>query len=139
MRSPRSWCRVLGVAGTLVVLLACVRQTMTGWTLWQVAAVDPYWDRALMTVAGLWALAGLVVLMVHGLPGVGRLRLVDVALVLAAGGHERLNGLEELLDVLGLDGQSCVDTNHGFSFGWGGWCRIVDDSLTVHLLSLIHI
>ena len=49
VRSPRSWCRVLGVAGTLVVLLACVRQTMTGWTLWQVAAVDPYWDRALMT------------------------------------------------------------------------------------------
>ena len=83
VRSPRSWCRVLGVAGTLVVLLACVRQTMTGWTLWHGAAVDPYWDRALMTVAGLWALAGLVVLMVHGLPGVGRLRLVDVALVLA--------------------------------------------------------
>ncbi|WP_460381867.1 hypothetical protein, partial [Staphylococcus aureus] len=25
VRSPRSWCRVLGVAGTLVVLLACVR------------------------------------------------------------------------------------------------------------------
>ena len=59
--------------------------------------------------------------------------VADVAFVLAAGGHERLNGLEELLDVLGLDGQSCVDTNHGFSFGWGGWCRIVDDSLTVHL------
>ena len=84
VRSPRSWCRVLAVAGTLAVLLACVRQTMTGWTLWHGATVDPYWDRALMTVAGLWALAGLVVLMVHGLPGVGRLRLVDVALVLAA-------------------------------------------------------
>ena len=43
--------------------------------------------------------------------------VADVALVLAAGGYERLNGLEEFLDVLGLDGQSCVDTNHGFSFG----------------------
>lgn len=65
-------------------MLVCIRQTMTGWTLWHTAALDPWRDRALMVAAGLWAATGLVVLMVRGLPGVGRLRLVDVSLILAA-------------------------------------------------------
>lgn len=83
-RSPRPWVRVLAVTATLAVMLVCIRQTMTGWTLWHTAALDPWRDRALMVAAGLWAATGLVVLMVRGLPGVGRLRLVDVSLILAA-------------------------------------------------------
>ena len=83
-RSPRPWVRVLAVTATLAVMLVCIRQTMTGWTLWHIAALDPWRDRALMVAAGLWAATGLVVLMVRGLPGVGRLRLVDVSLILAA-------------------------------------------------------
>lgn len=82
--SPRPWARVVAVVLALAVMLVCVRQTMMGWTLWHVAALDPWRDRALMVAAGLWAVTGLVVLMVRGLPGVGRLRLVDVFLVLAA-------------------------------------------------------
>lgn len=83
-RSPRPWVRVLAVTATLAVMLVCIRQTMTGWTLWHIAALDPWRDRALIVAAGLWVATGLVVLMVRGLPGVGRLRLVDVSLILAA-------------------------------------------------------
>lgn len=82
-RSPRPWARVLAVTATLAVMLVCVRHTMPGWTLWHIAVLDPWRDRALMVAAGLWAVTGLAMLMVRGLPGVGRLRLVDVYLVLA--------------------------------------------------------
>ena len=82
-RSPRPWARVLPVTATLAVMLVCVRHTMPGWTLWHIAVLDPWRDRALMVAAGLWAVTGLAMLMVRGLPGVGRLRLVDVYLVLA--------------------------------------------------------
>ena len=82
-RSPRPWARVLAVTVTLAVMLVCVRHTMPGWTLWHIAVLDPWRDRALMVAAGLWAVTGLAMLMVRGLPGVGRLRLVDVYLVLA--------------------------------------------------------
>ena len=82
-RSPRPWARVLAVTATLAVMLVWIRHTMPGWTLWHIAVLDPWRDRALMVAAGLWAVTGLAMLMVRGLPGVGRLRLVDVYLVLA--------------------------------------------------------
>ena len=60
--------------------------------------------------------------------------VADVAFVLAACGHERFDGLEEFFDVLGLDGYSGVNTNHGaLLIGWCGGCRVVYDSFTVHL------
>ena len=60
--------------------------------------------------------------------------VADVAFVLAACGHERFDGLEEFFDVLGLDGYSGVNTNHGaLLVGWCGGCRVVYDSFTVHL------
>ena len=52
-RSPRPWARVLPVTATLAVMLVCIRHTMPGWTLWHIAVLDPWRDRALMVAAGL--------------------------------------------------------------------------------------
>jgi len=82
-RSPRPWARVLAVTVTLAVMLVCGRHTRPGWTRWHIAVWEPWRARALMVAAGLWAVTGLAMLMVRGLAGVGRLRLVYVYLVLA--------------------------------------------------------